>query len=41
MEKQKNKKNQVIYNNKPDPIVSIKVYEIDANGKRVLVEVRK
>lgn len=35
------KKNKVVYNNKPDPIVSIKVYEIDANGKRVLVEVRK
>jgi len=34
----KKKKNQVIYNNNPDPIVSIKTYEIDENGKRVLKE---
>ena len=37
----KQKKSQVVYNNKPDPIISIKVYEIDEKGKRVLKEVRK
>ena len=36
----KKKKSQVVYNNRPDPIVSIKTYEIDANGKRVLKEVQ-
>lgn len=35
------KQSQIVYNNKPDPIVSIKVYEIDENGKRILKEVRK
>ena len=37
----KKKKNQVVYNDKPDPVISIKTYEIDANGKRVLKEVKQ
>ena len=36
----KKKKSQVIYNNKPDPIISIKTYEIDENGKTVLKEIK-
>ena len=28
---------KVVYNNKPDPITSIKEYKIDENGKRVLI----
>ena len=35
------KKNKAVYNNKPDPVISIKTYEIDANGKRVLKEVKQ
>ncbi len=31
------RKKTIVYNTKPDPIVSIKEYEIDENGKRVLV----
>tara|TARA_E500000305_G_C3943720_1_gene198769 strand:- start:234 stop:359 length:126 start_codon:yes stop_codon:yes gene_type:complete len=31
-------KTKTVYNTKPDPIVSIKEYEIDENGKRVLVK---
>ena len=29
---------KITYNNKPDPITSIKEYKIDENGKRVLVK---
>ena len=29
---------KITYNNKPDPITSIKEYKIDDNGKRVLVK---
>ena len=29
---------KVVYNNKPDPVVSVKEYEIDGNGKMVLVK---
>lgn len=32
---------KVVYNTKPDPIVSIKEYEIDSNGKLVLVKSQK
>ena len=28
---------KVVYNNKPDPITSIKEYKIDEKGKRVLI----
>jgi len=41
MKKENKKKNKVVYNNKPDPVISIKIYEIDANGKRVLKEVKQ
>jgi len=30
---------KVVYNHKPDPVVSIKEYEIDENGKMVLVKI--
>jgi hypothetical protein len=29
---------KVVYNHKPDPVVSVKEYEIDGNGKMVLVK---
>ena len=29
---------KVVYNNKPDPVVSVKEYKIDGNGKMVLVK---
>ena len=29
---------KVVYNHKPDPVISIKEYEIDGNGKMVLVK---
>ena len=29
---------KVVYNNKPDPVVSVKEYEVDDNGKLVLVK---
>ena len=29
---------KVVYNNKPDPVVSVKEYEINDNGKLVLVK---
>jgi len=30
---------KVVYNHKPDPVISIKEYEIDENGKMVLVKI--
>ena len=32
---------KIVYNNKPDPIVSIKEYELDDNFKLVLVKETK
>ena len=32
-----NERGKVVYNNKPDPITSIKEYKIDEKGKRVLI----
>ena len=29
---------KVVYNHKPDPVVSVKEYKIDDNGKLVLVK---
>jgi hypothetical protein len=29
---------EVVFNNKPDPVTSIKEYKIDDNGKMVLVK---
>ena len=29
---------KVVYNHKPDPVVSVKEYKIDGNGKMVLVK---
>ena len=29
---------KVVYNHKPDPVILIKEYEIDENGKMVLVK---
>ena len=29
---------KVVYNHKPDPVVSVKEYKIDGNGKIVLVK---
>tara|TARA_R100001460_G_scaffold40472_3_gene75647 strand:+ start:26685 stop:26870 length:186 start_codon:yes stop_codon:yes gene_type:complete len=32
---------KVVYNHKPDPIVSIEEYKVDSNGKLVLVKSQK
>ena len=37
MEGRSNMSKKVVYNNKPDPITSIKEYKINEKGKRVLV----
>ena len=37
IKKEEKRRNKTVYSNKPDAITSIKTYEIDENGKRVLV----